>query len=46
MEQQLENVTATKSDEQQHLNLQEQVQQSYPTKIRWQTLLKDKSDSK
>ena len=39
MEQQLENVIATKADEQPHLNLQEQVQQSYPTEIIWQSLL-------
>ena len=40
MEQQLENVTTTKSDEQQHLNLQKQVQQSYLTEIKCQSLLK------
>ena len=41
MEQQLENVTSTKSNEEQHLNLQKQVQQPYPTEYS-----KDKSNSK
>ena len=40
MEQKLENVIAAKSNEQKHLNLQEEGQQSYPTEIRWQSLLK------